>query len=178
MNKIKLEKNNNEIEIVDEWLFIFDMFKNLIDKINLIGYKLAYHQKVRIINKLILYYVNEKKTCKFYYIDEENIKRNNSYYLALNFNKNVINSLREKSILSQGFLQLDGYILKNYCIEEGKKAYSLTNEPLVLMKQHLLSNYENFIFIIYENPINNLDRKASQDKKNGIYFNKWKKSFK
>ena len=37
------------------------MFKNLIDKINLIGYKLTYHQKVRIINKLILYYVNEKK---------------------------------------------------------------------------------------------------------------------
>ena len=63
----------------------------------------------------------KKKTCKFYYIDEENIKRNNSYYLVLNFNKNVINSLREKSILSQGFLQLDGYILKNYCIEEGKK---------------------------------------------------------
>ena len=36
------------------------------------------------------------------------------------------------------------------------------------MKKHLLSNYENIVYIIYENPIGQLDRKASQDKKNKI----------
>ena len=168
LNKIK-EKNT---DFITEWKKFLDDYNNLVNELYILENKLTYHQKIRVLNKLILYYFNDKERsghiCKFFFIDENNIDENNSYYLALKFNRNIIKRLTEKSKLTQGFLQSDGFILKNYFTDGEKVSYSLTNEPLILMKHHLLSNYENIVFIIYENPYNNLDRKASQDKKNNI----------
>ena len=45
-------------------------------------------------------------------------------------------------------------ILKNYASTDDKdsieKTFSLINEPIQLMKYHLLQNYENFIFISHK----------------------------
>ena len=167
----KIRLNSSEDKFFDKWENFFEIFNNLVEKLQNLGKKLIYHQKVRILNQLLCYYFkreNQFQNIKFFYMDEKKINKDNSYFIALNFNKNVISKLTEESALTQGFLQLDGYILKNYFIEEPNETYSLNNEPLVLMKNHLLSNYENFLFIIYENPIGNLDIKACENKKNKI----------
>ena len=172
LNKIQQKQINNSNNTFEEWKQFFDDYNNLVNKLYLLGNKLTYHQKIRILNSHILYYFDDKYNSshiyKFFYIDEDNVSKKNSYYLALKFNRNIINRLTEKSLLTKGFLQLDGYILKNYFTKGEEVSYSLTNEPLILMKKHLLSNYENIVYIIYENPIGQLDRKASQDKKNNI----------
>ena len=80
------------------------------------------------------------------------------YYLATQFNLKEIESMNEYSKLFQGYLQMDSHIVYNY----HKKAYSysLSIEPLFIVKYHLKSIYEGFLF--YEN-INN-DRLAWTEK--------------
>ena len=106
--------------------------------------KLNYHQKTRTTNKLVLYYFDKKDkngNCKFLYIDENKLGEENSYFIALNFNKEIIKNLTEKSKLTEEFIQLDVYILKNYFFKEANETYSLINESLIIMKQHLLNYY-------------------------------------
>ena len=112
LNKIK-EKNT---DFITEWKKFLDDYNNLVNELYILENKLTYHQKIRVLNKLILYYFNDKERsghiCKFFFIDENNIDENNSYYLALKFNRNIIKRLTEKSKLTQGFLQLDGFHIK------------------------------------------------------------------
>ena len=68
--------------------------------------------------------------------------------------------------MTSAFLQLDNFILKNYLTDT--LTYSLTIEPLILMKNHLLLDYENFLFINYEEPDISFEIKASQNSKNRI----------
>ena len=65
----------------------------------------------------------------------------------------------------------NSYILTNYILKNDNsyyKSYTLSNEPLVMMKNHLLSNYENFLFIIYEKSSGQYIKNASQDRSNRI----------
>ena len=91
-------------------------------------------------------------SCKFWHTNPEMETElsDNSYFLALSFNKNIIYNLKENSALTIGYIQLDSYIMTNYFIYNKGKTYSLSNEPLILMKHHLLINYENFVFVYYE----------------------------
>jgi len=125
--------------------------------------KLTYYQKIRIINSFLYFYFLGA-ICDLLIIDE--LAENSSYKLAYNFNINIIKNLTEKSALTQGFLQLDSFILKNYFLNE--VTYSLYNKPLVLMKSHLLLNYENFIFIISMLPQEKYGSKALQDESNRL----------
>ena len=76
---------------------------------------------------------------QIFFIDESNIDENNSYFLALKFNRNIINRLTVKSKLTKEFLKLDDFILKNYCPNKERVSFSFTNMPLILMKHHILS---------------------------------------
>lgn len=151
----------------------------MVQKLLLLKEKLAYHEKMRIVNCFVYNYFNSidksNQESRLIIIDKLE-ERNASYKLALNFNIQIIKGLTEKSALSQGFLQLNGYILKNYFVK-GAFTYSLSNEPLIMMKNLLLSNYENFILLINENPNNLCNLKAKQDKRNRITCINEKKLF-
>ena len=50
------------------------------------------------------------------------------------------------------------------------KIYSLSNEPLVLMKYHLLINYDDFIFIYNEPSKNGISNNYNNNKRNRVTF--------
>ena len=167
--KIEVENKNKREERLKHSIKFIKVFHDIAQELLLLKTKLTYHEKMRILNCSIYNYFNsiDKRRAKSKLIIFDNLDDNSSYKLALNFNINIIKNLTEKSALSQGFLQLDSYILKNYFIKESM-SYSLCNEPLIMMKNHLLYNYEKFILIIYENPNNLCNLKARQDGRNRI----------
>ena len=155
--------NKEDTEVYIKFYTFFEIYKDLIEKLFLLKNKLTYHQKIRIIQSFLYFYFNGT-LCELLIIDE--LAEDAAYKLAYNFNINIINNLTEKSALTQRFLQLDSFILKNYFINE--VTYSLSNEPLTLMKRHLLLNYENFILIIRVCPQEKCETKALQDESNRI----------
>ena len=168
---IEKEKKGKSKELMlNEFDEYFKEFEILINKLSEKKNGLTYHEKMRIINCFNFNYFNcfdhEKKKIDIIFFDEMNEFK--SYKLAFNFNINIIKDLTEKSALTQGFLQLDSYILTNYFLDSTKKTYTLTNEPLIIMKNHLLSNYDNFLFIFYENHYHDSIRKACQNIPNRI----------
>ena len=166
-------ENKEKISLKILFRQFINYFDTLITKVISKKNKLTYHQKMRIINCFIFNYFNSsdkmKRNIKLIFFDE--IEDEFSYKIAFNFNINVIKNLTETSALTQGFLQLDSYILTNYILKNDNsyyKSYTLSNEPLVMMKNHLLSNYENFLFIIYEKSSGQYIKNASQDRSNRI----------
>ena len=169
LTRISYENKKSENKKLSESLKFIHNFDNLIKQLISLKKELTYHQKMRIINCFIYNYFNSldklKKPSKLLtFFDKTD---DNAYKLAFKFNIDVINNLTEKSALTQGFLQLDSYILKNYYFN-GNMTYSLSNEPIIMMKNHLLYNYENFILIVYENSYNSSYKRGSQDKPNRI----------
>ena len=144
INKI-IKENAKEDDAIEKCHKFITDFLDLIKTLQSNKINLTYHQKIRIINCFSTFnckYFNENhKRPRRLFIIDDTIYNTNSYKLALNFNKNIINNLTESSALTQGFLQLDRFILKNYCINEDEKfSYTLSNEPLIMMKNHLLSS--------------------------------------
>ena len=187
MIKIYNDYQNTEPKMIyDFWFNYLDDMKNLIEKLNKLDNNLTYHQKIRIIdsyNYNIFAYKEYNFRSRFFYIDDKTLNAQNSYLLAYKFNINVIKNLTEKSSLTKGFKQLDSYILKNYIITDSKirdeKNFSLINEPLSLMKYHLLINYEKFIIIDNkEINLNNKKAKAFQDLSNMVTYINEKNLFK
>ena len=178
LNKIKNNNNNNLQDLCDSCNEFLENYIKLIDQLNDLGKLLTYHQKIRILDSYnydIFKTENPYKyLSRFLYIDIQSLNNNNSYLLAFKFNIDIIKNLNEKSALTRGYRQLDGYILQNYFINDDKvradKTYSLLNEPISLMKYHLLINYENFIIINYKNKYDNIKVKAMQDCSNRITF--------
>ena len=173
-NLKKLCQNDFE-DTLNVWKFYIRQYSNFLNKINNNVYKLTFHQKIRIIDAFCTNYFNSYKKgkkninpCKFWNINDYPYNTNNSYALALLFNKNIIKNLKENSALTTGFLQLDSYILTNYFINKPMKTYSLSNEPLVLMKYHLLISYDDFLLIYYQPPKKNSKIHASFSTKNRI----------
>ena len=151
----RIEENNNnkeEEEIIIKWHIFIIYYFDLFDKLIKLNDKITAHQKIRILSSFVENFFEPDKDfegtpCKFFYIDEKNIVEENSYLLALKFNKKVINNLTEESALTKGYIQIDSFILKNYLLAEIKMSYTFSNEPIALMKYHLLINYDNFLFI-------------------------------
>ena len=178
MKVIKKDLNNNLQNVFDSWNDYLEKYINLIEKLNDLGKLLSYHQKIRIINSynydIFKNNYPYNYSSRFLYIDEQYLQHNNSYFLAFKFNIDIINNLTQKSALTKGFMQLDSYILKNYFINDNKvreeKTYSLLNEPISLMKYHLLMNYENFIFIKSKDEYNKTKIKTIQDNSNRVTF--------
>jgi len=107
----------------------------------------------------------DKKTFKLYLLNS--LPDDSVYKLAFDYNKKIINDLREQSELYFPFLQMDNYILFNYYVNSN--SYTLSMEPLIVTKNHLLSLYEPFIFLSFEaNTVNNKIRISSQCTKNNI----------
>lgn len=179
MSKIYEDYYNVDFEkMYGFWNNYLNVFITLIEKLNDLGQYLTYHQKIRIIdsyNYNIFAYTPYNFLSRFFYINEKTLNKNNAYLLAYRFNSDVINNLTERSALTKGYKQLDSYILKNYIITDDKirneKNFSLINEPLSLMKYHLLINYEKFIIIDFiDINYNNIRAKASQDGSNMVTY--------
>lgn len=76
------------------------------------------------------------------------LKENTSpYRLAKKFNLEEINNINEYSKLFSGYLQMDSHILSNYNSLINNRSYSLSLEPIFILKSHLISNYEDFFLI-------------------------------
>ena len=68
------------------------------------------------------------------------------YLVAYNFNVEEINNIKENSRLFMGYVQIDSYILTNHLLQNNK-SYSLSIEPLFIVRKHLLETYEGFFLI-------------------------------
>ena len=74
-----------------------------------------------------------------------NLNENGSpYLLAYKLNLDEIKHIDEYSRLFSGYLQMDSYLLYNDFINGSSYSFSL--EPIFILKHHLSSNYEPFIF--------------------------------
>ena len=123
--------------------------------------KITYADRIRIIRFMCQEFcinVTEQRLIHFYLVDK--LDDDNSYKIAINFNKNMINNLEESSKLYIPFLQLDSYILYNY--NNNSYSYTLSLEPLVITKKHLLSSYEDFFFVYREKEKNGIKTLATQ----------------
>ena len=65
-----------------------------------------------------------------------------AYYKAQEFNLKEIENINEYSRLFPAYLQMNSYIFLNYLLNND--SYSLSIEPLFILKKHLMSNYEGF----------------------------------
>ena len=106
LKNIKQKQSEN----VEENMYYF--LSSYIALINFLKSKeidLTHHQKIRIINCFCLCNTKNidlmKRPCRLFYI-KDNLVKKNSYKLALDFNKNIIKNLKEKSALTSAFLQL------------------------------------------------------------------------
>ena len=128
----------------DENSFYTYIYKYLtIINIDLSDKDIGLFKKLRIIT----FYLREKVVNKvtslnLHFFDILN--SNNLYNLENKFNIEEINNLNEFSRLFLAYIQLDSFILFNYCINEFSYSFSLEN--LYMIKFHLKSNYEEFFF--------------------------------
>ena len=144
------------------------LIKEFGEKFNLlVDSNLSYFDRIRIM----------RFTCKEYFrISDEyrvthlilldNLLEDNSYKIAINFNKKIINELEENSRLFIPFLQLDSFILYNY--KKDSYSFTLSLEPLIITKKHLLSSYDDFIFTYKEKSKDNQLTLAFQCIKNDV----------
>ena len=170
----KIKDENKKIRF-DKWNKFIKLYFNLNNQLIDLKNEITFHQKIRILSSYANNYLGKDKDferipCRFFYINKKIIDRQNSYYLALEFNKNIINNLTENSALTKGYNQIDSNILKNYLLEKIENTYTFSNEPLELMKYHLIMNYDNFIFINNKKPKINDKFNAEQDRSNRITY--------
>ena len=134
-------KKYNRYEAWNRIIYIFNSINNFKNKINL-------NEFLRLFTFLLNRFKERKND---YYINFfSNLEKDSPYLLAKEFNINEIINLNEKSRLFLAYLQMDSYILHNYLLNE-EKSYSLSIEPLFIIKYHLKENYEDFFFIEYYN---------------------------
>ena len=152
----------NQTKYKEELVYEFEKNFNI-----LIKSKLSYFDRIRIMRFICKEYIkiaDEDRRYDLLILD--NINERNSYKIANNYNIKIINNLKENSKLYIAFLQLDGYILYNYIINS--YSYTLSLEPLIVTKAHLLSSCDNFIFITKEKPHKNNVTYAYQNIKNDV----------
>ena len=133
----------------------------------LIDIKTNLNNRIRILRFACREFVkiyNENRTMHLFFLDM--LPETNSYRLAINYNKKMINNLDENSKLFIPFLQLDSFILYNYLINSN--SYTLSLEPLIITKKHLLSSYEDFFFTCRQKEKDNFTTLAFQCVKNDI----------
>jgi len=127
----------NENNIKDK----FEGLLNIFLKIYKYKKYLSYYQFLRIYKFLIKQKFYKLKDFTLYFTSELN--EYSPFLRAYQFMIEEINNITESSRLFMGYLELDSYILYNF-INDNKKSYSLSIEPLFVVKNHLLQNYEGF----------------------------------
>ena len=149
----------------DTRVILLKKFKNNFELIK--KSDLSFSQKIRIMRFtckecLLMEYIN--KDFNLFLLDE--LSDDNVFKLAFNYNIQIINNITEQSKLYLPFLQFDNFILFNYYVNS--YSYSLSLEPLLVTKKHLLSLYEKFFFISTENTTVKTAKLACQCEKNDI----------
>ena len=144
------------------------LLKEFEEKFNLlIDSNLSYYDRIRILRFTCKEYFrisDEKRVIHLILLDR--LLEDNSYKIAINFNKKMINELEENSQLYIPFIQLDSYILYNY--QKESYSFTLSLEPLIITKRLLLSSYDDFIFTYKEKSKDNQLTLAFQCIKNDV----------
>ena len=153
----------NKAENKDLLILTFEQNYNLLLKVNFTN-----EQKLRILKftceEFIKSSLEKRNPAKLLLMPI--LPENNSYKIALNYCRKLISEITEKSKLYLPMIQLDNYILFNYYINS--YSYTLSMEPVIITQKHLLSSYEEFIFIFKEGSKNNLITLACQNTPNDI----------
>ena len=132
-------KSSERYEAWNKIIYIFKLIDNFKKKIN-------FNQFLRLFTFLLNRYKERKNDYYIQFFSE--LEKDSPYLLAKEFNIKEITNINEKSRLFLAYLQMDSYILHNYSLNK-EKSYSLSIEPLFIVKHHLLENYDDFFFIEY-----------------------------
>ncbi len=122
----------------------FENIKAVFSSIHRHKNNLSLLQFFRLFKFIIRKSLNNYERYKICYISE--LDEFSPYLVAYNFNIDEINKINETSRLFMGYIQIDSYILVNHLIGNSK-SYSLSIEPLFMIKNHLLQSYEGFFLI-------------------------------
>ena len=131
---------SSESEKIDNFESIKSVFSSIYRHRN----KLSLMQFLRLFKFIVRKLLNNYERYRICFISELN--EFSPYLVAYNFNIDEINEINESSRLFMGYIQIDSYILVNYLIKNSK-SYSLSIEPLFIVKKHLLQSYEGFFLI-------------------------------
>ena len=129
--------NAKKLNALNEIKYIIKIMESIKNKYSNI-------QKLKIFSYFIKRKVIEAGSTELLELSKLNQDSHSPYYLATKFNLEEIDKINEYSKLFQGYLQMDSQILFNYQIKD--YSYSLSIEPLFMVKHHLKSNYEGFLF--------------------------------
>ena len=151
-------KTSNKEGLINEFREKFNL---------LINSNLSYFDRIRIMRFTCKEYFRTSDDCRVtHLILLDDLTDDNSYKIAIDFNKKMINELEENSQLFIPFIQLDSYILYNY--KKNSYSFTFSLEPLILTKKHLLSSYDDFIFTYKEKSENDQLTLAFQCTKNDV----------
>ena len=142
MGILIIDSLNSKISI-DEKMDAFGELSLIIKKMETLKNKYSNIQKLKIFSYFIKRKIVENGNTRLIEIklDQDSLS---PYCLAIKFNLEEIDKINEYSKLFQGYLQMDSQILFNYKLDD--YSYSLSIEPLFMVKQRLKSNYEGFLF--------------------------------
>ena len=126
-------------------LVTFRDIQSVIKRIESIKDKFTNSQLLRIFSYLLRAKIEYKTESEILLLSEE--KDDSAYLLAQNFIIEEIAHLNEFSKLFIGYLQMDSFVLYNFQIPQF--SYSLSIEPMFIVKYHLKTNFEGF-FILEE----------------------------
>ena len=124
-------------------ILILRNIQHVIHKIEYIKDQFTNSQIVRIFSYLLRAKIEYNMETEILLLSKEN--EDSAYLLAQKFILEEIDNINEFSKLFQGYLQMDSYILYNYKINAN--SYSLSIEPISILKNHLKSNYEGFLML-------------------------------
>ncbi len=144
--------------IMDDKLSDFYDIHSFIKKIEKIKNQFSNNQILRIFSYFMKRTIGERVKTNLFVLSNLTKDSHSPYYLATKFNLEEIDKMNEYSKIFQGYLQKDSFILYNY--QKKAYSYSLSIEPLFIVKYHLRSTYEGFFFT--ENIIN--DKLAWKEK--------------
>ena len=126
-------------------LVLLRNIQHVIKKIEIVKEHLTNSQILRIFSYLLRAKLQYNFETEILLLTKE--KNDSAYLLAQKFIIEEIDNLNEYSKLFQGYIQMDSYILFNYKINS--YSYTLSIEPIFIVKHNLKSNYEGF-FILEE----------------------------
>ena len=144
---------------------IFAYFE-LIRKIDNENLLISISDKIKIINYFSVFIVDNKKIPEFVHINNIDSTKYIQYKLAFKLQKDIIENLKESSLLFYAILQFNSYSLLKIDERTPIEAYSISMERLEKMKLHLNAFQNKFFFIIDDD--NELSFYASFGKKTGI----------
>ena len=134
---LSISSKNEKIDVLEKIQNIFKIIYRRKNSLSLMQFLRLFKF---LVKKLLINY-QVYKPCFISEMDEFS-----PYLAAYNFNVEEINNIEESSRLFMAYLQIDSYILVNH-YKYNAKSYSLSIEPLFMVRNHLLQTYEGFFLI-------------------------------